>query len=193
MIYSVQNGKKVELMPAPQMRTQNLANFLCAVSLALYAGVSAKATHSATCQLVIPRHRQEFVKEFDGVTYINDSKATNIHAVQSALSNFDDKNIVLLLGGSDKGEDFVQFLSKLPNNVKCVIAFGEMCKRLSKILKKNNIAHFLCEGVYEAVNKGREVASWGDVVLFSPGGASFDEFSSFEERGDYFCELVNEF
>ena len=192
-IYSVQSGKHDPIMPAPNLGGEhNLSNFLCAACLAYSAGVSFKKIADSIPHLVIPRHRQEVVRILNGVSYVNDSKATNIHAVKSALLNNKNKRIVLLLGGSDKGENWGEFLSNLPANVICVITFGELHKALGKILKKLGKPHFDCADVYEAVYKGKSVANLGDVVLFSPGGASFDEFSSFEERGDYFCELVNE-
>ena len=192
-IYQQQNGVYEKLMDLPPLKSRhNVANFLCAMSLALYAGVSVEQISNATRSFVLPRHRQEIVKIKDGITFVNDSKATNIHAVKSALENFKESRIILLLGGSDKGEDYAAFLSKIPSNVKCVVTFGALHKKLSAILKREKKAYHDCGDVFEAVNTSINIAKTGDVVLFSPGGASFDEFTSYSERGDYFCELVNE-
>ncbi len=194
----IQNGKvcTVEqdviqpIMNVPNITgSHNLSNWLCAVSLARWAGVGD--TQIEKVHFSLPRHRQEIVKVVDGVTFVNDSKATNIHAVKSALQSFGKSRIVLMLGGKDKGEDYQGFLSTLSYNVK-VIVFGQMRHKLIKILKKLDREFFECADVYEAVAKSKQIATVGDVVLFSPGGASFDEFACFEERGDYFCELVNE-
>ena len=166
----------------------NKTNLLCAIGLAISAGLTSKQIETSLPLLKLPRHRLEFVKKVGSVSFYNDSKATNLHAVMAALKVFKER-VVLLLGGSDKGEDLSNLT--LPKNVELVITFGELGKKFYKALKgKVNIKS--CEKLYDAVYSANKLAPPNSVVLLSPGGASFDEFSSYSERGEYFCELVNE-
>ena len=190
-VYSVKNGHKSKLFRLDNFSIQgkhNLSNLLCAVSLALNIGLKASEIEKSLTKLTLPRHRLEFVRNVDGVDYFNDSKATNIHAVISALNNFKNRKVTLLLGGSEKNEDWSSLV--LPFCVKNVIAFGASGKKIMKALRKQTDVT-LCESLFDAVYEAKEKAS--DVVLLSPGCASFDEFFSYSERGEYFCELVNGF
>lgn len=169
----------------------NLQNLLCAVALAHLAKIQPAQIAAALSGLTLPRHRLELAGQKDGVSFYDDSKATNIAATRAALACFD-KKIHLLLGGSDKGEDFECFLTHLPSAVFSVTAFGAMGKKIWKICKKHNI---LCEyypTLTLAFDFVKYLAHSGEVVLLSPACASFDEFSDYQARGDYFCHLVTE-
>ena len=189
-VYSKQNGHKTKVLSLDSFilkGAHNLSNLMCAISLGLNTGLSAGEIESSLGKLTLPRHRLEFVKKVNGVEYYNDSKATNIHAVNSALANFRNRQVVLLMGGSDKGEDFSKF--KLPQFVVTLITFGAMKNKIAKQVKAAcNV--FRCESLADAVWMAKKLAL--DVVLLSPGCASFDEFDSYAERGEYFCELVKE-
>jgi len=197
------DGKKVllntilgsrELFLLPQLKIKgrhNLFNLMCAIAMAHIAGVRPSQIQSVLPELTLPRHRIEFVGERDGVKFFNDSKATNIASTRVALDSFCEPTI-LLLGGSKKGEDFTNFLQNLPSSVREIVAFGPLGKQIFKKCKrlKVNCKYYLKLG--SAFDYAKRIATCGDIVLLSPAGASYDEFKNFEERGEYFCNLVSE-
>jgi len=133
-------------------------------------------------------HRIEFVGERDGVEFYNDSKGTNIDAVKRALEAFS-RPVILLLGGRNKGGDFKVLSHLIRERVKELVLFGEARKEISELvggIVKTKIAEKLGESTYLAWKD----SSAGDVVLLSPGCASFDEFANYEERGSFFKDLV---
>lgn len=137
-------------------------------------------------------HRLEFVATLNGVTYVNDSKATAMDSVLVAtsgcLENTPDNNkIYLLLGGKDKNLPWEQ-LQALSLNEKIVPVFFGACGVLAK--QKANLSGEYFEKLGSAINYCQKRAHSGDVVLLSPGGTSLDEFKNFEERGDFFKTLV---
>jgi UDP-N-acetylmuramoylalanine--D-glutamate ligase len=133
-------------------------------------------------------HRCEFVREVDGVEYVNDSKATNLDAVEKALTA-QTKPVVLIAGGKDKGFTFDPLRSLVKDKVKSAVLIGEMAESIRRSWDgavESEIATSLADGVERA----RSLASAGDVVLFSPGTSSFDMFKSYADRGDQFRKLV---
>lgn len=170
----------------------NLSNLICAVGMALYGGVSEEQIQSIIPLLKTPKHRMDFVGTKNGVNFFDDSKATNIHSVQSALKSFTSP-IWLLLGGSDKGESFDVFFKSLPKNVIGVVAFGKNGKKIYKSALKNDyfeINRF--KSLEKAFDFVKKEANSGDTILLSPACASFDEFQDYQQRGDFFCKLVAE-
>ncbi len=128
-------------------------------------------------------HRLEFVANINGVNYINDSKATNVEATKSALSQLE--NVILLVGGSDKGEDLTKLKDHLSNVIQ-VIAYGDNKEKfdfIDKLIK--------CETLADALSIAKSIASRDNVILLSPASASFDQFKNFEHRGSEFKKLVN--
>ena len=137
-------------------------------------------------------HRLEFVETIDDVTYYNDSKATNPHATLGATSKLEkEENITLLLGGVDKNFNFENLIEKLPNNVKRIVAFGKCRKKIFKACK-GKIEVCVTQTLNQAVLLAQKITTKG-CVLLSPACASFDEFSSYVERGNYFKNLVKSF
>lgn len=133
-------------------------------------------------------HRLEFVRELDGVKYINDSKATNVDSVWYALQAYEEP-IVVMIGGRDKGNDYTKLFEPLKKHVKAVIAIGESAGKVKDAfsgLKKVVIA----SSMQQAVDEARKLASSGDIVLLSPACASFDWFQNYEHRGQIFKEIV---
>lgn len=135
-------------------------------------------------------HRIQFVKEIGGVKYFDDSKATNPDSTNCALEVFD-KNVILLLGGYDKGLDYTSiFVSN--KNIKALIAFGQAKDAIVLCAQKNNIDKIVkCNKLKDAILKSNEIGQSGDIVLLSPACSSFDEFENFEKRGEYFADFVN--
>lgn len=134
-------------------------------------------------------HRLELVLSHQGVDYIDDSKATNIHSVEKALDSVKG-NIILLLGGQDKGLNFKKFVENLPEKISTTILFGECGKKLSKLFKKHHKRFACFKTLKMATEYALTIAIKGSTVLLSPACASFDEFSSYAERGDVFKNIV---
>ena len=135
-------------------------------------------------------HRLEFVKNIGGVSYYNDSKATNLDSVKVALDSFDNK-IYLLMGGQDKEGNFLDLAPYLKNKVKKIITFGQASDKVSKALR-DAVRLKKVKDLKDAVELSHMNAVPGDIVLLSPGCASFDQFANFEERGFEFKKLVKE-
>ena len=135
-------------------------------------------------------HRLQVVGTINGVTYINDSKATNVGATIAALESVgkDHKGkIILLLGGVGKGQDFTALQNPIKEYCKTVVVYGESAYSLKAQLETVVIAADFSRA-FCAANQG---LSGGDVVLLAPACASFDEFPNFEERGKVFGDLIN--
>jgi UDP-N-acetylmuramoylalanine--D-glutamate ligase len=136
-------------------------------------------------------HRLEFVAEINGVKYINDSKSTNTDSTEVALKSFDDKkNVILILGGIHKGYSFESLASLINPKVKKLILFGEAKDRIAEELKKFVDIIDIQNDLENSVKSANKNAIIGDVVLLSPGCASFDQFQNFEHRGNIFKEFV---
>lgn len=136
-------------------------------------------------------HRIEFVKNVNGVDYVNDSKATNIHATQNAIKSIQG-NITLLLGGQDKDLNFNEFFKSLPSKIVRVICFGEAKNKIYKIAKKNKIQNlYACDNLKTATILAYKMAMPNETVLMSPACASFDAYKSYAKRGQHFRELVS--
>ena len=169
----------------------NIENLMAAILTAREHG----ATHEAI-QIVIDSfknipHRIEYVCKAGGVLFFNDSKATNVHAVMRALDTFDE-NVILIAGGKDTNLNFEPLRNMVKKKVKTLILVGEAKERINRDLGDFSET-FLIGTFEEAVLIAYQKSRIGDTVLLSPGCSSFDMFDSFEERGDYFKEIVKKF
>jgi len=187
-IYTEEHATLIEMSQLALPGKHNLANALAAATAARLMGVSNKSIATVMSQFSGVPHRLEPIAEINGVTYINDSKATNLDAVQVALESFT-QPIILLLGGLDKGGDFRSLLPHTHNNLKEVIAFGQ-AKELILTALRDAVRSTSVMDLKEALELAQNCSQPGDVVLLSPGCASFDQFKNFEERGDHFRSLV---
>jgi UDP-N-acetylmuramoylalanine--D-glutamate ligase len=136
-------------------------------------------------------HRLEFVRKKDGVFIFNDSKATNVMSVQRSLAAFKRSPIVLIMGGKDKDADFAPLIDPIHAKVKMLILVGQAKEKINRILG-DYTETFLVGTFEEAVLMAYQKSRGGDIILLSPGCASFDMFRNFEERGDYFKKLVQQ-
>ncbi len=167
----------------------NLDNAMAASLAAIISGCPIEAIRSVLKDFSGLEHRHEFVCEINGVSFINDSKGTNIGAVVKSLESF--QNIVLIMGGRDKEGDFTALRDLIRKKVKALILLGEAREKITRAVGEvTEIIHV--NGLKEAVEVSMSKASAGDVVLLSPGCASFDMFADFEERGRRFKEAVKE-
>ncbi len=131
-------------------------------------------------------HRMEFLGEFNGVKFYNDSKSTTVDSTFKALKSFKDNKVVLLLGGVHKGESYKKIGEN--KNLKKIICYGEARDLIFEDLKNLDITKV--DNFYNAVKKSLEIADKGDIVLLSPACSSFDEFENFEQRGELFRRLI---
>ncbi|WP_217585684.1 UDP-N-acetylmuramoyl-L-alanine--D-glutamate ligase [Lentibacillus saliphilus] len=168
----------------------NLENILAAVAVAKLVGVHNASIKNILMSFTGIRHRLEFVADINGRLYYNDSKATNILAAQKALSAFD-KPIIWLAGGLERGQSFDELLPFM-KHVKSVVAFGETQQKLIELAQQAGIEHVIpAKDVSEAAIKAHDMSETGDVVLLSPACASWDQYRTFEERGDMFIQAVH--
>lgn len=170
----------------------NLENCLAAISSALLAGLDKTVICKTLENFSGAEHRLEVVAVKEGVVYINDSKGTNPEASLKAVAAYSDMPIILLAGGKDKGSEFELFAREIKNKVKNVILIGETALKIAQSLKKEGFKdYYIVESLEEAVKKAHKLSIPGDVILLSPACASWDMFSSYEERGNLFKSLVD--
>ena len=182
----------------------NIQNAVCAATLCSHFGVTDDTIRKALLSFEPLEHRIEPCGEVDGVKFFNDSKATNIDSTIKALSAFPKGHVVLLLGGTDKMSDLEPLVLECEKKVsaednevaivKCVVCYGEAKKRFLEAflpLKEKGVEVQSEENLKCAFDVARRVAESGDTILLSPACASFDEFSGFEERGEFFKSLIN--
>ncbi len=164
-------------------------NYLLAAAWWRAAGHEERALVAAAKTFTLGRHRLARVLEAEGVTYWNDSKATNFHAVEAALARFA-APVVLIAGGKGKGGDLAGFVHRIAPRVKHAVLIGERSAELAFHCSTFRVAHTSCASLEEAVRRAAELAAPGEHVLLSPGFASFDQFRNYEDRGDQFEKLV---
>ncbi|MCJ7801696.1 MAG: UDP-N-acetylmuramoyl-L-alanine--D-glutamate ligase [Candidatus Marinimicrobia bacterium] len=167
----------------------NIYNLLAAASGAHCLGISDEIiAHVLQSFKGIP-HRLESITEINGIEFINDSKATNIDAVKVAIESYE-KPIILILGGLAKGNDFAELL-QFKNKIKNIIAYGTAKEMIQKELSTAFTVSKI-ELLKDAVKLSFQKAEKGEIVLLSPGCASFDQFNNFEDRGNKFAQWVRE-
>lgn len=195
-VYFKRNGKEehiIDLKDCPLVGEHNYQNIMCAVIVAKLVGVDNEKIVSAIKSFKSPEHRLELVREYKGITFYNDSKATNPEAAIVAIKSFNNTDVTLIAGGRDKNTDLTEFCQEIKNHIKTVILIGEATERFEENLKKNGFDNIIIEkslerGLENAIDKAIELNP--KVVLLSPACASFDMFKSYEERGKVFKEYA---
>ena len=168
----------------------NIENILSVIALTYALGVKVEDIYRAIAKFHGVEHRLERIRTLDGVTYYNDSKATNTDSTIKALESFTEP-LILIAGGKDKMTDLDEMMALVKTNVKELILIGEAAQRFAEAAVKAGVAHIhRCEFMEEAVLLSARIAEEGDVVLLSPACASFDWYARFEDRGDHFRRLV---
>jgi UDP-N-acetylmuramoylalanine--D-glutamate ligase len=166
----------------------NLENALAAAALSLSAAADIGSVAAVLREFPGLEHRLEFVREKDGVAYINDSKGTNVGAVVKSVEGFT-QPVILIAGGLDKGSDFSPLYDLFRRKVKLLVLIGKAADKMAKTLGASTET-VLAGTLQDAVKLAGARASRGDVVLLSPACASFDMFRDFEDRGRQFKEAV---
>ncbi len=178
-------------LSAIQLRgAHNVENVLAAVTAARLAGISAATIRQAVEAFHAVDHRLQFIAKINGVDYFNDSKATNVDATAKALEAFPG-NIRLILGGKDKGSDYTALLPLLTTRTRAIYTIGAAAQKIEDQLVEHlpyPITH--AETLSNAVALAAREARPGDTVLLAPACASFDQFTSYEHRGQAFATLV---
>ncbi len=169
----------------------NVSNALGAIIIAKRLNVSNHIIESVLKNFKGVEHRLEYVDEINGITFYNDTEATNIKCTQIALSSFSNP-IILFLGGLERGQNFDDLKPYL-KNVKLIIGIGECRSRVKEFCDKNNIENYIFEHLKDGFKKSLEFVKENDIVLLSPASASWDQYKECEERGEEFKNLVKEF
>ena len=196
-IFAQQNGTReriCDLANVPLPGAHNVQNALAAIAVGQIFGVTgAKIREALRCfdrSHPALSHAFELVRTLDGIRFINDSKATNVAAVKAALQSLVDSQVLLIMGGYDKGNDYTPLREIVRNSVKGAVMLGEHTQQIEKtlagatdIMKVGTMA--------EAVQVAYKHAVPGDVVLLSPANASFDMYTDYKERGADFKAAVD--
>ncbi len=197
-LYLRQKGSEISLIHRDQIQLRgehNLMNVLAALAIGFAAGLPTDAMVEAVKHFSGVAHRLEFIREWNGASWYNDSIATAPERTMAAIHSFTEP-IVLLLGGRDKDLPWGDLATLVHVRVNRVVTFGEAAEKITAALEQAGgpLDHKVerCKGLEEAVRLAARVTSPGEVVLLSPGGTSFDEFHDFEERGEAFRKWVSE-
>lgn len=171
----------------------NLYNSMAAGLSACLLDIKKEDIRRALANFEGVEHRLEFVADIDGVRWINDSKATNVNSCWYALESMPstrEPSVVLILGGKDKGNDYTEILPLVKKKVKAIVCMGKDNKKLLDFFSPHISRIADTHSLEDAVAACRELSTEGDTVLLSPCCASFDLFTSYENRGDLFKEAV---
>ncbi len=170
--------------------TQNVENVLAAVAIAKLAGATNEGIQKAVQNFHGVKHRTQFVKEVNKRRFYNDSKATNIIATQTALRSFTNQSVVLIAGGLDRGNGFDELVPDL-KDVSGIVLYGETKEKLQEAAKVAGVPVIeIVNTLEEATKKAYDISKEDDIILLSPACASWDQFKSFEIRGDEFIQVV---
>lgn len=187
------NGKeeKYDISKLRLFGDHNRENAMAAICAARAMGVPQPAIQKVLDEFLGVPHRLEYIRRKNGVYFINDSKATNTMSVYRSLSAFRKNPITLIAGGKDKDMDFTPLRDLVRDRVKVLVLVGEAKEKMNRAIGDSAETYLVGtfeEGVLLAYQKSRN----GDIILLSPGCASFDMFRNYEERGEYFRKLVNQ-
>ena len=183
-----------EIMDTKDAKLQgnhNYENIMCAIMIAKELGISNDIIVNTVKEFSGVEHRIEFVRTLNGKDFYNDSKATNITSTQIALNAFK-RPVVLLLGGLDRSQSFLE-LKDYISTTKLVVCYGECKQRIKEEMESMGIKTIVVDTLKEATITANEHSSAGDVILLSPGAASWDQYKCFEDRGNEFKEIVRSF
>lgn len=182
--------KVIEIADIVLPGQHNLENILAAMSIAKLMGVSNEAIGAVLKRFTGVAHRLQYIAEVNGRKFYNDSKATNILATQKALSAFT-QPVILLAGGLDRGNEFDELIPYF-SHVKALVTFGQTAPKLIKAAEKAGMKSIKrVDNVEQAVQQAYELSEAGNVILLSPACASWDQFKTFEDRGDMFIQAVH--
>ena len=191
-IYDSNETSITTLDEIPLIGKHNLSNLLAGATAAKLIGVSNKNISEVIKNFSGIEHRLEYIGSFNDIKYINDSKATNIDSVKVAIKSFK-QPIILILGGKNKGADFRLLLPHIKSShVRDIVSYGEAGEEILTAIR-DAVRSINVVDLNSAVKAAQSLANPGDIILLSPGCASFDEFRNFEERGNYFKSIIKKY
>jgi UDP-N-acetylmuramoylalanine--D-glutamate ligase len=181
--------KIISLKECPLIGHHNYQNIMSGIIVTKLLGMSNEDIKERIMSFKAPEHRIEKVREFNGITFYDDSKATNPESTIVAINSFNNEDVALILGGKDKKTDLTEMCKLINEKIKYVILIGEATQRFEENLRKNGFNNIEKEKSLEnAIDKA--ISLKPKVVLLSPACASYDMFKNFEERGDAFKKYV---
>ena len=183
-----QNQPVLRMSQTKLRGSHNIENVMATLAAGHARGLAFEQMVPALSAYEPQPHRCEFVRQINGVDYVNDSKATNLDAMQKALEA-QSKPVVLIAGGKDKGFNYQPMRNLVKEKVGTAILIGEMAKQIARDWESAVKTEF-ATSLADAVERAHATAKSGEVVLFSPGTSSFDMFKSYADRGDQFRALV---
>lgn len=191
--YAVKQGMVVPVITTVDIHipgAHNIENILSVIALTYALGVPVETIKDAISKFTGVPHRLERIATIDGVTYYNDSKATNTDSAIKALYSFD-QPVILIAGGKDKLTDLTEFMEIVRERTKSLILIGEAAQRFAEAAVAAQVPHIhRADSMEAALALGKDLANEGDIVLLSPACSSFDWYARFEDRGDHFRRQV---
>lgn len=202
LVFRDKQGHTISLCPVREVGIpgrHNLENAAAAAAVALTAGAHTDAIGAALREFRGVEHRVELVRTLDGFQWYNNSKATNAVATVKALESFEG-NVILIAGGLDRGTEYDELKELFSKKLKALVALGETRGKMKLVAEQAGVEHIQViehgrdrakEAMDEAVQAAHALAEAGDIILLSPACASWDMFSSYEERGSMFKNAVH--
>lgn len=186
--------KKITLLNKKELSlpgNHNLENAMAAIAISYVLNVDLEVIKNILKSFASVSHRQEFVRDINNITFINDSKGTNPDSTIKAIESYN-RPIVLIAGGKDKGSKFDELLDVAKNKVRALVLMGETSHIIEKCAREKGFKHiYIVNDMKEAVKTSYDISIKNDIVLLSPACASWDMYKSFEVRGDDFKNNVN--
>lgn len=187
-------GEKITLLSKDELSLpgdHNLENCMAAAAIAYVSNIDIDVIRKVLKTFAGVEHRQEFVRNLNGIMFVNDSKATNPDSSIKAVQSYN-RPIVLIAGGMDKQSSFDEFLDIAKENVYALVLLGETAQKIKECAQNKGFDNItIVKDMKEAVKASYQIAKDGDVVLLSPACASWDMYKSFEVRGIDFKDNVN--
>lgn len=186
--------KEIKLLNKDELSlpgNHNLENCMAAAAIAYVSNIDIDVIREVLKTFAGVEHRQEFVRNLNGIMFVNDSKATNPDSSIKAIESYN-RPIVLIAGGMDKQSSFDEFLDAAKENVYALVLLGETAQKIKECAQNKGFDNItVVKDMKEAVNASYQIAKGGDVVLLSPACASWDMYKSFEVRGIDFKDNVH--
>lgn len=188
-----EEGISVQVCAADELKIpglHNLENALAACAIAYFGGISETVIAYVLRTFAGVEHRIEICNEIDGVKYVNDSKGTNPDAAIKAIEAMKE-NIVLIAGGYDKDSSFDEFVAAFDGRVKALLLLGKTATKIKEAAEKVGFTNsIILKDMDDCVKEAQRISKPGDIVLLSPACASWDMYTSFEQRGRHFKDCV---
>jgi UDP-N-acetylmuramoylalanine--D-glutamate ligase len=187
--YYHHDEKIFDLDASPLVGVHHQRNVLAAMATLHHLGLEPKEAQKALATFEALPYRMQKIRVLDGVTWVNDSKATNVHAACAGLLGVSDP-LVVIAGGYDKQLDLKPFVEILAKKAKSVLLIGQTAQVLFDALSEAQVSAEIVGSLDRAIQRARLLAKAGDMVIFSPAASSFDQFRDYVERGESFNQMV---